>query len=111
MIVTVLGSSGDTNAYVSVLSATGSLLIAGASRWDDMRRTSSFGERDGGLSGAPVNAQRAPAGRPAPDRAPSPHGRRASTRPGRSADRGRRRPAALIPSCAFPRLPPGPFRA
>src|SRR5207237_1267341 len=36
MIVTVLGSSGETNAYVSVLSATGSLLVAGASRWDDM---------------------------------------------------------------------------
>ena len=32
MIVTVSGSSGLTNAYVSVLSATGSLLIAGASR-------------------------------------------------------------------------------
>src|SRR5689334_4949693 len=36
MIVTVPGSSGDTNAYTSVLSATGSLLIAGASRWDDI---------------------------------------------------------------------------
>src|SRR6185437_6178426 len=36
MIVTVPGSSGETNAYVSVLSATGSLLIAGASRWDDI---------------------------------------------------------------------------
>ena len=36
MIVTVSGSSGETNAYVSVLSATGSLLIAGASRWDDI---------------------------------------------------------------------------
>ena len=32
MIVTIFGLSGDTNAYVSVLSATGSLLIAGASR-------------------------------------------------------------------------------
>ena len=32
MTVTVPGSSGLTNAYVSVLSATGSLLIAGASR-------------------------------------------------------------------------------
>src|ERR1700694_3081945 len=36
MIVTVSGLSGLTNAYVSVLSATGSLLISGASRCDDM---------------------------------------------------------------------------
>src|SRR5712692_9748900 len=28
--------SGRTNAYRSVLSATGSLAMAGASRWDDM---------------------------------------------------------------------------
>src|SRR6266566_6521058 len=36
MIVAVSGSSGLTNAYTSVLSATGSLLISGASRWDDI---------------------------------------------------------------------------
>src|SRR4051812_8267200 len=36
MIVTVLPAL--TNAYVSVLSATGSLLIAGASRCDDIPR-------------------------------------------------------------------------
>ena len=36
MIVTVSGRSGLTNAYVSVLSATGSLEISGASRCDDM---------------------------------------------------------------------------
>src|SRR5271166_329955 len=36
MIVTVSGLSGLTNAYTSVLSATGSLLISGASRCDDM---------------------------------------------------------------------------
>src|SRR4051794_15711250 len=35
MIVTVSGSSGLTNAYRSELSATGSLLISGASRCDD----------------------------------------------------------------------------
>src|SRR3989442_4301389 len=33
-IVTVSGLSGLTNAYRSVLSATGSLEILGASRWD-----------------------------------------------------------------------------
>src|SRR5262245_50417583 len=37
MIVTVSGLSGLTNAYVSVLSATGSLLISGASLWEDIR--------------------------------------------------------------------------
>src|SRR5215472_19309153 len=36
MRVTVLGRSGLTKAYTSVLSATGSLEISGASRWDDM---------------------------------------------------------------------------
>src|SRR6516162_10807784 len=36
MMVTVSGWSGETNAYVSVLSATGSWLIAGASRCDDI---------------------------------------------------------------------------
>ena len=36
MIVTVPGLSGLTKAYTSVLSATGSLEISGASRWDDM---------------------------------------------------------------------------
>src|SRR5207245_6283566 len=35
-IVTVFGLSGLTNAYRSVLSATGSLAIPGASRCDDM---------------------------------------------------------------------------
>ena len=40
MIVTVSGLSGLTNAYTSVLSATGSLLISGASRWDDTYLTS-----------------------------------------------------------------------
>src|SRR2546425_13176627 len=35
-IVTVFGRSGLTNAYRSVLSATGSLEIPGASRCDDM---------------------------------------------------------------------------
>src|ERR1700757_397277 len=39
MIVTVSGLSGLTNAYRSVLSATGSLLISGASRWDDTYAT------------------------------------------------------------------------
>src|ERR1700760_3419594 len=38
MIVTVSGASGLTNAYRSELSATGSLLISGASRCDDMAR-------------------------------------------------------------------------
>ena len=41
MIVTVSGLSGLTNAYTSVLSATGSLLISGASRWDDIYLASS----------------------------------------------------------------------
>src|SRR6202521_316470 len=36
MRVTVLGASGLTNAYRSVLSATGSLAMAGASRCDDI---------------------------------------------------------------------------
>src|SRR6516225_4215100 len=36
MIVTMLGLSGLTNAYRSVLSATGSLAISGASRWEDI---------------------------------------------------------------------------
>src|SRR3954454_1289726 len=36
MIVTVSGWSGLTNAYRSELSATGSLLISGASRCEDM---------------------------------------------------------------------------
>src|SRR3974390_427309 len=36
MSVTVSGASGLTNAYTSVLSATGSLEISGASRCDDM---------------------------------------------------------------------------
>src|SRR5580658_6714042 len=36
MRVTVLGESGLTNAYTSVLSATGSLDVSGASRCDDM---------------------------------------------------------------------------
>src|SRR3954452_13199259 len=35
MIVTVSGASGLTNAYRSLESATGSLLISGASRCDD----------------------------------------------------------------------------
>src|SRR4051794_15968770 len=35
MIVTVSGLSGLTKAYRSVLSASGSLLISGASRWLD----------------------------------------------------------------------------
>src|SRR5579875_350517 len=34
--VTVLGLSGLTKAYRSVLSATGSLEMSGASRWDDI---------------------------------------------------------------------------
>src|SRR2546427_11763677 len=37
MIVTVSGLSGLTNAYTSVLSATGSLLISGASLCDDIQ--------------------------------------------------------------------------
>src|SRR2546425_771872 len=45
MMVTVSGCSGLTKAYVSVLSATGSFEISGASRWDDMR----FLLSDGGL--------------------------------------------------------------
>src|SRR5215813_8556852 len=49
MIVTVLGASGLTKAYVSVESATGSLEISGASRCDDMT-TSSPGL--GGVGGA-----------------------------------------------------------
>src|SRR5580700_4424549 len=36
MSVTVVGLSGLTNAYTSVLSATGSLEISGASRCDDI---------------------------------------------------------------------------
>jgi hypothetical protein len=36
IIVTKLGLSGLTKAYVSVLSATGSFEIDGASRWEDM---------------------------------------------------------------------------
>src|SRR5690349_2437251 len=39
MMVTVLARSGLTKAYVSVLSATGSLLMAGASRWVDISLT------------------------------------------------------------------------
>jgi hypothetical protein len=35
MMVTLDGSSGDTNAYVSVLSATGSSVMSGASLWLD----------------------------------------------------------------------------
>ena len=42
MSVTVSGTSGLTNAYTSVLSATGSLEIWGASRWDDMTYLGSF---------------------------------------------------------------------
>src|ERR1044071_4221280 len=38
MIVTVSGLSGLTNAYRSELSATGSLLISGASRCEDIRQ-------------------------------------------------------------------------
>src|SRR5690349_1012578 len=38
MIVTVSGSSGETNAYRSEESATGSLLISGASRCEDMSK-------------------------------------------------------------------------
>src|ERR1700733_8464612 len=37
MSVTVSGLSGLTNAYTSVLSATGSLEISGASRCDDIQ--------------------------------------------------------------------------
>src|SRR5216683_737548 len=37
MSVTVSGASGLTNAYTSVLSACGSLLMSGASRWLDAR--------------------------------------------------------------------------
>src|ERR1700729_2331772 len=48
MIVTVPGSSGETNAYRSVLSATGSLLIAGASRWDDICSSSARRASDPG---------------------------------------------------------------
>ena len=36
MMVTVSGLSGLVKAYRSVLSATGSLEISGASRWEDM---------------------------------------------------------------------------
>src|ERR1700693_478222 len=36
MSVVVSGRSGLTNAYRSVLSATGSFEMPGASRWDDM---------------------------------------------------------------------------
>ena len=36
IIVTKSGLSGLTKAYVSVLSATGSFEIEGASRWEDM---------------------------------------------------------------------------
>src|SRR5215470_1153258 len=36
MRVTVFGRSGLTNAYTSVLSATGSLAVSGASRCDDI---------------------------------------------------------------------------
>src|SRR4029453_5537833 len=45
MIVTVSGASGLTNAYRSELSATGSLLISGASRCEDMRHRSFGGRR------------------------------------------------------------------
>ena len=40
MSVTVSGRSGLTNAYTSVLSATGSFEISGASRWLDIRPSS-----------------------------------------------------------------------
>src|SRR5579862_751246 len=47
MIVTVSGRSGLTNAYRSVLSATGSLEISGASRCDDMHHLSGSAGRSG----------------------------------------------------------------
>src|SRR3954469_25090663 len=47
MIVTESGRSGLTNAYRSVLSATGSLEISGASRWDDMAHLTGAGARTG----------------------------------------------------------------
>ena len=40
MSVTASGLSGLTNAYTSVLSATGSFEISGASRWLDIRPSS-----------------------------------------------------------------------
>src|SRR3954452_11202706 len=46
MIVTVSGWSGLTNAYRSELSATGSLLISGASRCEDMNHRP-YGEESG----------------------------------------------------------------
>src|SRR5215218_4628263 len=45
MIVTESGRSGLTNAYRSVLSATGSFEISGASRWDDMAHLTGAGAR------------------------------------------------------------------
>src|SRR3954453_24070120 len=50
MIVTVSGVSGLTNAYRSELSATGSLLISGASRCDDMALGPLGGQRWTALS-------------------------------------------------------------
>src|SRR6476469_1383707 len=47
MIVTESGRSGLTNAYRSVLSATGSLEISGASRWVDMAHLTGAGARTG----------------------------------------------------------------
>src|SRR5829696_2231336 len=46
--VTWSGRFGLTNAYTSVPSATGSLLISGASRCDDMSATSCCVENPGG---------------------------------------------------------------
>src|SRR5213594_4959065 len=44
-MVTVSGRSGLTKAYVSVLSASGSWLMRGASRWLDARAAGTAGER------------------------------------------------------------------
>src|SRR5262252_4652483 len=47
MSVTLSGRSGLTNAYTSVLSATGSFEISGASRCEDMADLSGRGEGPG----------------------------------------------------------------
>src|SRR5580700_6793368 len=107
MIVTVSGSSGLTNAYRSVLSATGSLEISGASRWDDMaqitRRVrwiasaggggqllSKLRALDGDLLGAEIDGEGAGLGvqQVGEDRASVGHGRGVGTDAGGCGGRG-----------------------
>src|SRR5213076_2094942 len=55
-MVTVSGRSGLTKAYVSVLSASGSWLMRGASRWLDARAAGTAGERSSAPRPSAVHA-------------------------------------------------------